>query len=195
MPIVDGLTATKMIRSYEKTHKQSNLSPRARINGRVPIFAVSASLVERERQTYVDAGFDGWILKPVDFRRLNELLCGIVDDKLRISCLYAPGQWERGGWFESRQPDVFQANTAPSKSQNVVGAVQDNSSGTGTSISSGSEESNTTVTPYDERERERESRKPLIHDERLDNIEQIAGQRVLKKNDRTSEDGLDESDS
>ncbi|KAF4631152.1 hypothetical protein G7Y89_g6985 [Cudoniella acicularis] len=58
MPIVDGLSSTKMIRSLEKSHPQSILS-RAFCNGRVPIFAVSASLVECERQTYVNAGFDG----------------------------------------------------------------------------------------------------------------------------------------
>jgi CheY-like chemotaxis protein len=97
MPIVDGLTSTKMIRSFEKSHTQSNLSPRAAGNGRVPIFEVSASFVEREKQSYVNAGFDGWMLKPIDFKRLNTLLSGIVDDETRNSCLYQQGEWERGG--------------------------------------------------------------------------------------------------
>ena len=114
MPIVDGLTSTKMIRSYEKSHSQFDLSPRAAHNGRVPIFAVSASLVERERQTYINAGFDGWVLKPIDFQRLNTLLAGIVEDETRNSCLYQPGDWERGGWFGKRQPSVFDAQTKPS---------------------------------------------------------------------------------
>lgn len=114
MPIVDGLTATKMIRSFEKLHPQSELSPRAAGNGRVPIFAVSASLVERERQTYINAGFDGWILKPIDFKRLNTLLSGIVADETRNACLYRQGEWERGGWFQRRQPSILQAQTAPS---------------------------------------------------------------------------------
>jgi CheY-like chemotaxis protein len=74
----------------------------ANSNYRIPIFAVSASLVEREKQTYVDAGFDGWILKPIDFKRLNTLLAGISDEEVRKSCLYEPGQWERGGWFVPR---------------------------------------------------------------------------------------------
>jgi CheY-like chemotaxis protein len=93
MPIVDGLTVTKMIRSFEKTHPQNSLSPRAATNGRVPIFAVSASL-ERERQIYIDGGFDGWILKPVDFKRLNALLLGIVEEETRNAHLYQPGRWE-----------------------------------------------------------------------------------------------------
>lgn len=103
MPIVDGLTSTEMIRKLEKDADHKGLSQLAKSNGRVPIFAVSASLVEDEKQKYVDAGFDGWILKPVDFKRLNTLLTGILDDEVRVSCLYEPGEWERGGWFSERQ--------------------------------------------------------------------------------------------
>lgn len=114
MPIVDGLTSTKMIRSFEKTHPGRGLSNRATLNGRVPIFAVSASLIEKDRQLYIDAGFDGWILKPIDFKRLSTLLCGIVEEHTRKYCIYKPGEWEQGGWFAQQQPDVFQAFTAPS---------------------------------------------------------------------------------
>jgi CheY-like chemotaxis protein len=114
MPIVDGLTSTKMIRSFEKSHPQSHLAPRASRNGRVPIFAVSASLLEREYLTYTNAGFDGWILKPIDFKRLNVLLQGIVEDDVRHSCLYKPGEWERGGWFHRCQPSITTASTKPS---------------------------------------------------------------------------------
>lgn len=111
MPIVDGLTSTKMIRSFEKTHSSDVLSPWAALNGRVPIFAVSASLVEKDRQKYIDAGFDGWILKPVDFKRLSVLLAGIMDEDKRDASLYRPGQWEKGGWFAKRQADIPSANT------------------------------------------------------------------------------------
>jgi CheY-like chemotaxis protein len=113
MPIVDGLTSTKMIRSYEKTH--TNIySTRAALCGRVPIIAVSASLVERDRQQYIDAGFDAWILKPIPFDRLNKLMGAIVDSKSREECLYAPGQWERGGWFHKGEKSSDEANTKPS---------------------------------------------------------------------------------
>ena len=120
MPIVDGLTSTKMIRSFEKSHPHKSLSKRAELNGRIPIFAVSASLVEKDRQKYIDAGFDGWILKPIDFKRVKVLLSGIVDEKARESCLYQPGEWERGGWFGKRQPDVFSSSTAPSSQAPVT---------------------------------------------------------------------------
>ncbi|KJZ73183.1 hypothetical protein HIM_07380 [Hirsutella minnesotensis 3608] len=106
MPIVDGLTSTKMIRSAERSSEHHGYSKLAALNGRVPIFAVSASLVEKEKQTYVDAGFDGWILKPIDFKRLATLLQGIYDDETRYKSLYVAGEWERGGWFAAREgPD------------------------------------------------------------------------------------------
>jgi len=115
MPIVDGLTSTKMIRSHEKSQSATILSSRASLNGRIPIIAVSASLIENERQMYIDAGFDGWILKPISFARLNELLEGIVDPTIREAALYQPGQWEKGGWFHKGQRDVYAARTAPSE--------------------------------------------------------------------------------
>lgn len=117
MPLVDGYSATKMIRSFEKTHAGACLSDRAKCNHRIPIFAVSASLVERDRNKYMDIGFDGWILKPVDFKRVNEMLKGIVDDGTRDGCIYQPGRWEQGGWFakRERQPDAFDVATKPSE--------------------------------------------------------------------------------
>lgn len=112
MPIVDGLTSTKMIRSYEKTH--TNIySPRAALCGRIPIVAVSASLIERDRQQYIDAGFDAWILKPISFDRLNKLMAAIVDRDIRKQLLYEPGEWEKGGWFHEGTASVEEVNTKP----------------------------------------------------------------------------------
>lgn len=115
MPIVDGLTSTKMIRSYEKSHPTQLQSSRAALNGRVPIIAVSASLIEKERQVYIDAGFDGWILKPISFQRLSEIMEGMVDVQVRKENIYRPGWWERGGWFQALQESAFAANTVPSE--------------------------------------------------------------------------------
>ena len=117
MPIVDGLSATKMIRSHEKVHPSHWLSTKASLNGRVPIIAVSATLVEQDRQTYIDAGFDGWILKPIHFDRLSELMRGIVDGSVRTKCLYQRGQWEQGGWFHDGNWSMFKANTTPAQGE------------------------------------------------------------------------------
>jgi CheY-like chemotaxis protein len=130
MPIVDGLTSTKMIRSHEKTTPSHNLSKRAALNSRIPVIAVSASLIEKEKQTYIDAGFDAWILKPISFPRLAELMDGIVDAKVRESCLYQPGKWEQGGWFDMPPPgrESDQANTKPSSDRLVPGEMSRDSS-------------------------------------------------------------------
>lgn len=99
---MDGLTATKTIREIEHSGEHHQLSSVASNHGRIPIFAVSASLLERERQTYMTAGFDAWILKPIDFKRLETLLFGIIDDQTRNDAVYVAGEWERGGWFRKR---------------------------------------------------------------------------------------------
>lgn len=134
MPIVDGLTSAKMIRSFEKSHPTHVLSSRASLNGRIPVIAVSASLVEKERQSYIDAGFDGWILKPISFNRLGEIMEGIVDPQVRKANLYKVGNWERGGWFEQSQKHIFAADTtpneeppmtAPSEGVKIAAAVED----------------------------------------------------------------------
>lgn len=129
MPIVDGLTSAKMIRDFEKSEDCRGLSSLASANGRVPIFAVSASLVERERPQYIEAGFDGWILKPIDFKRLNILLRGIYNDQVRSESLYVAGEWERGGWFverENRQkesPSGGSMPTVPTEDPAAVGST------------------------------------------------------------------------
>ncbi|KAF1923005.1 uncharacterized protein M421DRAFT_407728 [Didymella exigua CBS 183.55] len=119
MPIVDGLTSTKMIRSYEKTH--TNIySPRAALCGRIPIVAVSASLIEKDRQQYIDAGFDAWILKPIPFDRLRQLMTAIVDKDLRRKCLYEPGGWEKGGWFHEGKASLEEVNTKPTDKPPII---------------------------------------------------------------------------
>lgn len=188
MPIVDGLTSTKMIRSFEKTHPGNNLSLRASNNGRVPIFAVSASLVERERQTYINAGFDGWILKPIDFKRLNILLLGIVDDDTRSSCLYKPGEWERGGWFYPRQPSALEALTSPSDKSPVQKPPQKEVAQPDLDSLHSSESGS--ITPKME-----PPRKPLIRDERLDDTKQAERETFFPiMEDQVVEDGANDKE-
>lgn len=167
MPIVDGLTSTKMIRSFEKTQSGSTLSRRAELNGRVPIFAVSASLVERERQTYINAGFDGWILKPIDFKRLNTLLSGIVDDEARNTCLYKQGEWEQGGWFQRRQPSTSHAETSPSRKSPVQNLLQHNLEPKQPDRDSAHSSESGSITPISD------NRRQFVFDERRDSPKEV----------------------
>ncbi|RHZ46566.1 uncharacterized protein CDV56_104385 [Aspergillus thermomutatus] len=100
MPIVDGMGSTKMIRECEELATSSISASATCQTQRIPIFAVSASLVEKDRQTYIDTGFDGWIMKPIDFKRVAHLLDGVHKEEAREDSLYKPGMWEKGGWFD-----------------------------------------------------------------------------------------------
>jgi len=54
-------------------------------------------------QRLIDTGFDGWALKPVDFKRLDKLVAGLTDPQLREMDVYRPKKWEQGGWFRLRE--------------------------------------------------------------------------------------------
>ncbi|KAF7956144.1 hypothetical protein EAE96_005064 [Botrytis aclada] len=102
MPILNGFSSTALIRS--SLTSTSPLSPRAKIYGRLPIIAVSASLEESKRDEYIDRGFDGWILKPIDFRMLEEILASVEEEGRREGLVYGSVgvKWRKGGWLRLR---------------------------------------------------------------------------------------------
>ncbi|KAK4704613.1 hypothetical protein P7C70_g1590, partial [Phenoliferia sp. Uapishka_3] len=103
MPIVNGFDCSLGIRDMEKKllfpGPDNVPRPTSLLNGRLPILAVSASLHERQKVQLTDAAIDGWLLKPVDFKRLATLMRGAVDVNQRNLDVYAPGNWEKGGWL------------------------------------------------------------------------------------------------
>ena len=100
MPLLNGYEATERIRAVEIDNKISCERLSHRLNGRIPIFAVSASLFESQREELYNNGMDGWILKPIDFKRLRMILRGVVDPVQREKDMYHPGcNWEIGGWL------------------------------------------------------------------------------------------------
>ncbi|KAF7885871.1 uncharacterized protein EAF02_004380 [Botrytis sinoallii] len=105
MPILNGFSSTTLIRSFlTSTFPVPPISPRAALYGRLPIIAVSASLEETKRDEYIDRGFDGWILKPIDFRMLEEMLKSVEDGGRREGLLYGREgvKWRKGGWLRLR---------------------------------------------------------------------------------------------
>ncbi|GAA6008926.1 uncharacterized protein JCM10292_006565 [Rhodotorula paludigena] len=115
MPIMGGVEASRNIRRLERDEpvpvdKQRETS---RLNRGIPILAVSASLPERDRPTIVDAELDGWLLKPIDFKRLRTLMRGALDLEARDVEVYRPGQWERGGWLSASPTSSGPASPKP----------------------------------------------------------------------------------
>jgi CheY-like chemotaxis protein len=101
MPFVNGCQATQMIRSLEKKNALV-ISHTTDEYGRVPIFVVSATLREEQRESFADVGFDGWLLKPIDFKRLALILSCALNVDSRKKCLYEEGSFQQGGWFSER---------------------------------------------------------------------------------------------
>lgn len=110
MPICDGFTATKRIRSIEADKSSVSPKPGAApvhpaLPTQVPIFAVSASLHEHQHDELLECGFSGFILKPINFARLEELMQGVHEYPTLEANQYIPGRWEKGGWLINPTPE------------------------------------------------------------------------------------------
>lgn len=68
MPHLDGLEACRRIRAFEKAQGRQ----------RTPIIALTASVLEEDRQASIAAGMDGFAVKPVDLPRLRAELAHVL---------------------------------------------------------------------------------------------------------------------
>ena len=68
MPVMDGIETTKKLRELGYKH---------------PIFALTANAVAGQRDIFLASGFDGYISKPIDIRRLNDSLNRFIRNKER----------------------------------------------------------------------------------------------------------------
>lgn len=65
MPIMDGLEAARMIRSNDGPNRCA------------PIIALTAFAMKEDEARFIDAGFDGYVTKPVDFEKLARVISGL----------------------------------------------------------------------------------------------------------------------
>ena len=70
MPVMDGYTATRKIRSLEN-----------KAIAKIPIIAVSANAFDEDRQTSLEAGMNGHLAKPIVVDELLKVLGGILEQK------------------------------------------------------------------------------------------------------------------
>jgi two-component system sensor histidine kinase/response regulator len=79
MPEMDGFEATAEIRRREAGESEGRLQGSSRLGRRVPIIAVTASVLETDRAMCASIGMDDFIAKPLcsgDLRRALEKWCG-----------------------------------------------------------------------------------------------------------------------
>ena len=64
MPVMDGYSATKAIREWEQNTTKK----------RIPIYALTASAFDEDRDKAIECGMDGFLTKPIDLKELKEAL-------------------------------------------------------------------------------------------------------------------------
>ena len=69
MPVMDGLTAAKRRRQFEAKNSLS----------RLPIIALTASVLPQDRASAEKAGMDGFANKPIDMQQLNSEIALVLD--------------------------------------------------------------------------------------------------------------------
>lgn len=70
MPVLDGYSATKLIRSYEKMNKLA----------RTPVIALSAHARAEEKEESLQAGCDLHVSKPIGKNELLSAICGLLNE-------------------------------------------------------------------------------------------------------------------
>lgn len=61
LPEMDGITATRIIKADER-------------NRHIPVLALTASAMKGEEQKLIDKGFDGYVAKPIEVKKLLEAI-------------------------------------------------------------------------------------------------------------------------
>ena len=61
LPEMDGITATRIIKADER-------------NSHIPVLALTASAMKGEEHKLIDKGFDGYVAKPIEVKKLLEAI-------------------------------------------------------------------------------------------------------------------------
>jgi CheY-like chemotaxis protein len=76
MPVMDGFTATKYIREWEKEHSVR----------RTPIYAFTADTAAADKRHCLQSGMDGCLAKPQGFTQLSVVYAQLFANNISASC-------------------------------------------------------------------------------------------------------------
>ena len=74
MPVLDGFEATKQIRALEEGTSKH-----------IPIVALTANVVQRDKHLCFDVGMDEFLPKPVNQGKLREIVASFLSDKSELT--------------------------------------------------------------------------------------------------------------
>ena len=72
MPVMDGYTATKKIRSLERSDAKT-----------IPIIAMTANAFQDDIRECIDAGMNAHIAKPIDSKKIEDTLQVVLKQKMQ----------------------------------------------------------------------------------------------------------------
>lgn len=105
MPVVDGLKATRMVRELEQQEQRA----------RLPIIALTASVMASDRKIALQSGMDGFAVKPIDipqlFNELGRVLAGqALDEEAILSTVNKTDiiDWQRGASLWGNQDKLIE---------------------------------------------------------------------------------------
>ncbi|KAL4885267.1 hypothetical protein BJY04DRAFT_145318 [Aspergillus karnatakaensis] len=102
---ITGMKAARRIRNAEEDALEH--APRrsrygeAPIAYQVPILAILSTTDEPKMPSLIEDGFDGWLIQPFDYARVEQILQSVQNKPLRRREVIRIGQWYKGGWFEN----------------------------------------------------------------------------------------------
>ncbi|CAK1733483.1 response regulator [Vibrio crassostreae] len=124
MPVMDGFEATGNIRRVEKETNATR---------RIPIIALTASVIDDDIQKCFDVGMDDYVPKPFKFEMLKEKVLGAVEamplpathNKPSVSTTSTVTSIHNAKTAKKTLPEQAELNVIPSKSEKIL-LVEDN---------------------------------------------------------------------
>ncbi|CAK2137978.1 signal transduction histidine kinase [Vibrio crassostreae] len=124
MPVMDGFEATGNIRRVEKETNATR---------RIPIIALTASVIDDDIQKCFDVGMDDYVPKPFKFEMLKEKVLGAVEamplpathNKPSVSTTSTVTPIHNAKTAKKTLPEQAELNVIPSKSEKIL-LVEDN---------------------------------------------------------------------